>query len=477
MIPTVHKRGRNVRGLLAYLYGPGRHEEHRNPHIIAAWTGPQQIPWLEPTCGPTGRHDIGRLARLLNQPVNAAANPPELTVWHTSVRNHASDRPLTDQQWAHIAREIMNAVGLAPHGDPNAVRWAAIRHAEDHIHVVATLVRQDGKTAWGWNEKYKAQAAARRLERELGLHQVGPADHTAHRYPGAAEQNKTRRLGHRDVPRDRLRREVRTAAAASAGEAEFFDRLRNARILVRLRHSTIDGGDITGYSVGLPSHRTSTGDTIWYGGGRLSPDLTLPRLRHRWGRPTAGPEPRVGRGAAVLGSARDAIQSAGKHMTNVADASPDRAATVAVQCSDVLVTLARTIERGRVGPLTMLCDQFDHAARTDGRHRPAHSVAGGDLRSSARLIATLNHIDTTRDARLLLDLLQAMATFADTLANLRHAQRRLHQARSALSAAAALRAAATKLASQQPHQLPLPLTIDHPIATGARPPTIRAVRR
>jgi hypothetical protein len=32
MIPGVHKRGKRTVGLLYYLYGPGTHEEHVDPH-------------------------------------------------------------------------------------------------------------------------------------------------------------------------------------------------------------------------------------------------------------------------------------------------------------------------------------------------------------------------------------------------------------------------------------------------------------
>ncbi len=36
MIGRVY-RGGDVGGLLRYLYGPGRHNEHENPHLVAAW--------------------------------------------------------------------------------------------------------------------------------------------------------------------------------------------------------------------------------------------------------------------------------------------------------------------------------------------------------------------------------------------------------------------------------------------------------
>ena len=90
--------------------------------------------------------------------MRAARQPPAQTVWHTSMRNHAQDRILSDEQWGHIAAESMAGVGLAPHGDMNAVRWVAVRHDDYGIHVVATLVRQDGRTAWAWRDKMFVKA-------------------------------------------------------------------------------------------------------------------------------------------------------------------------------------------------------------------------------------------------------------------------------------------------------------------------------
>ena len=74
----------------------------------------------------------------------------------------------------------------------------------------------------------------------------------------------------------------------------------------------------------------------------------------------------------------------------------------------------------------------------------------------------------TRDERILLNLLRAMASFADSLAVLRQAQDRLHQAHAALAAATELRVAAARLASQRMHQLPLPFDVSRPgAAQGA----------
>jgi hypothetical protein len=53
-------------------------------------------------------------------------------------------------------------------------------------------------------------------------------------------------------------------------------------VLVRKRHSTTNPGEVTGYAVGLADHTTKDGGIVWYGGGKLAPDLTLPKLRARW---------------------------------------------------------------------------------------------------------------------------------------------------------------------------------------------------
>lgn len=126
------------------------------------------------------------MTELLDIPVRAGRNPPRKFVWHCSVRGHPTDRTLTDEQWRHIADEIVARVGLAPHGDDQAVRWVAVRHADDHIHVVAALVRQDRRTCWARNDYLLAQAARGDIEQRYGL--TGSARQG--RAPGAGEAGR-----------------------------------------------------------------------------------------------------------------------------------------------------------------------------------------------------------------------------------------------------------------------------------------------
>ena len=58
-------RGARVAGLIYYLFGPGRREEHTDPHLIAGWRHPAE---LEPPLRPEGSRDFRRLCGLLEQP-------------------------------------------------------------------------------------------------------------------------------------------------------------------------------------------------------------------------------------------------------------------------------------------------------------------------------------------------------------------------------------------------------------------------
>jgi hypothetical protein len=277
-------RGERVEGLIYYLFGPGRAEEHTDPHIVAGWRHPAE---LEPPLRPDGRRDFRRLLGLVNQP-HAAMGTWGLArpVWHCSMRAAPEDKLLSDEEWAQIACDVMHRTGLSPSGqDDDAVRWVAIRHGDDHIHIVAMLARQDGRRPGVHNDRYRVREACLAAEQRYGLRRTAPGDRTAARQPGRAETGKASRRGLEEAPSFTLRRQVSLAAASAATEQEFFARLRQCGVLVRTRSSTRHPGQLTGYAVALPGDTTRAGDPVWYGGGKLAADLTLPKLRHRWDAP------------------------------------------------------------------------------------------------------------------------------------------------------------------------------------------------
>jgi hypothetical protein len=449
VIARIHPRRRQVVGVLRYLFGPGERDEHVRPRLVAVWDGAGDLADLEPPVQASGRRDVRALAELLMQPVRAAANPPATPVWHCSIRNAVTDRVLSDERWAHVANRLMAAVGLAPPGDDRAVRWVAVRHSDDHVHLVATLVRQDGRTAWAWRDRLNARRVCRQLEDELDLVRTGPADHTGHQRPSPVELNKARRLARAETGRDELRRRVRAAAAAAVGEGEFFARLADLGVLARRRESTIHLGEFTGYTVALKSHTTARGEPVWYAGGSLARDLTLPKLRHRWARPPEQPEPTVGAVRVTAGARAEAMHQAAQAIRAAADAirhlatrNPAAAQAVAQAASDTLTALAATVEAHRRGPLTRAVDLFDKATRLPAGEVAAATTGSARLRSLSRLVYAMGRAGSHDDSTAMLALVHALADFADTVADLREAQQRLDQARAARTVAQQLRAAA-----------------------------------
>jgi hypothetical protein len=326
-------RGTDARRLLYYLYGPGKANEHTDPHLVAGFGDPVE---LEPERRPSGAPDLRRLAGLLAQPLAALAGPGYgKPVWHCSVRAASEDRVLSDAEWSQVAAQIMHRTGLAPEGDNLGVRWVAVRHAADHIHLVATLARQDGTRPKVWNDFYRVREACQESERRFGLRRTAPGDRTAARRATRAESEQAARRGWGEPARATLRREVCTAVAGASTEQEFFARLRQAGVLVRLRHSVTDPGEVTGYAIALPQHTARDGGVIWYGGGKLAPDLTLPKLRTRWATP-AGHGPADGTGLSAA-AARAVLRSM---VGWAAENSPDESSFFArLRESGVLVRL------------------------------------------------------------------------------------------------------------------------------------------
>ena len=219
MIGKVCQRGQRVSGLLHYLYatGPAQQEgrNRRNPHVDPRLVGGFDDPVeLEPTVGTSGRRDFRRLVSLLDQPLAAAGvGRDKRPVYHLVISARKDpgtgalvDRYLSDSEWRDIAATYLDRIGLAPRGDDLGCRWVAVRHADDHVHVVATLARQDGRRVFPHNDYYRAGEASRIVEARYGLSTTAASDRTAAKRPTYAETQKTARAGQAEPVRDTLRR-------------------------------------------------------------------------------------------------------------------------------------------------------------------------------------------------------------------------------------------------------------------------------
>jgi len=317
VIPNV-VRGSRMGGLAVYLAGPGRANEHTEPHLVAG--DPCLMAWYDDNT--LDRDAALQIARYLDQP--RTAFDVEVSgghVWHCSLSLRADEGQLTDEKWAAISREFVDQMGFGSEDDTKApCRFVAVRHGvskagNDHVHLVVNLVREDGTKASVHNDFKRAQRACRELESAHGLQGLegpsagrttrgfDPAEReAAARRRARARFEQDRRAGAEtrtwaalpsadrqtivgaelvaDQPRWELARQVRACATASGDEAEFVRRMRRQGLLVRPRFAEGHQEIVTGYSVAA---RPPAGERpIWYGGGHLAHDLTLPRLRLDW---------------------------------------------------------------------------------------------------------------------------------------------------------------------------------------------------
>jgi len=440
-------RGARVTGLIYYLFGPGRREEHTDLHLIAGWRHPAE---LEPPLRLDGRRDFRKLCGLLQQP-RSALGPRgfDRPVWHCAVRAAPEDKTLSDDEWAQIAADVMHRTGLAPYGqDDDAVRWVAVRHGGDHIHIVAMLARQDGGRPRLSNERYRVREACRAAEERHGLRRTAPGDRTAARCPTRAENEKTRRRGWLEPPRVTLKRAVSTAAAGASSEQEFFARLDDAGVLVRKRHSTRNPAEVTGYAVALPGDAARDGGPVWFGGGKLAADLTLPKLRHRWEPARVTPQEKFTapeRNASWQLAAQTAAAASAQIRSHAAT-SPAAAADAAWAAADTLHAVAAALG-SRV--LRQTADSYDRAARAPYGRIPRPTPAGNRLRRAARLLAAPASV--SGDSTLaIVTLVTRLAALAEAVADLRDVQQRTAQAASARHAAERLRAARAAYVTSTP---------------------------
>jgi hypothetical protein len=271
---------------------------------------------------------------------------------------------------------------------------------------------------------------------------------------------------------------VRDAAASSASWAEFTDRLSIDGLLVRPRYSTTHPDEVTGYAVALrPVGRDAADhrEPVWYGGGKLAPDLTLPRLRQRWSEDVAGPdrgtsgsagragaEPSAGdfRGIRLTASEREALWRAAEQAvrraqhavreakvgTGASGGSAAQAMAAAMSASDVLHAVSRLVEGKRGGPLREAAEHYDSASRPRRGQVPPATPTSRSLRAAARGLLSAGVVKR-QDTRQLLKLMIQLAALAEAVARMREAEQQAACARLARLAAEQLLSQVVRTAS------------------------------
>ena len=443
MMPNV-VRGDRMAGLLTYLTGPGRANEHTEPHLVAgdeammAWHDDNEL----------GRDSALAIARHLDRPRKAYdVEVKGGHVWHCSLSLRADEGALTDEQWGAIARDFITAMEFDDNeGTKAPCRWVAVRHGvskngNDHIHIAVNLVREDGTKASTHHDFRRAQTAARALEARYGLEELesvraerstrgyNPAEREAQaRARARAKYERTRtkqgtempawehlegadrqaRIASElrtDQPRYLLALKVRGCATAAQDEAEFVRRLRREGLIVRPRFADGRTDVITGFSV---AERPEAGERpIWYGGGQLGRDLALPRLRDGWpdtpsgaseaaaewnaakrgrrvvapGRETAEPDPEL------WDRRNEELRALVDRLRGVDVDDRDTWATVARQTAGALAAWSNATEE-TPGDLAAAADALSRSAQTHERTVRPHKAGTVAISGAAMLLAS-----------------------------------------------------------------------------------------
>ncbi|WP_194829192.1 hypothetical protein [Nocardia sp. XZ_19_231] len=352
MIPKI-KRGQKLGGLVVYLLGEGRANEHRHRHVIAGSATVMRPEWLASFDGPADKrasrdaalaiaNEIEIPRKLHGTTVKMRAKPAQgqrgqgtdvierpdkgakgvlrdAPVWHCILSLNPGEE-LTDEQWSNLINDFMAEMGFVGDGDVAEARWVAIRHGhsgetgdgQDHVHIAASLVREDGsavdtyfrdpKTGRPRGDFAMAQAVANRLEHRHGLQVLASREEGgALSGNSRAEVERAARTGSNSTEREVLRRTVRSCAVASKTEAEFVRRCQTSGVAVTARFGR---GKVVGYSYQLEGDDGPIGPRL--GGAKGLGGLGLPALREQW---EDTPEERQAAVAALRGEGKPGRES------------------------------------------------------------------------------------------------------------------------------------------------------------------------
>ncbi len=452
MIAAIKPAGANTRGLLAYLYGPGRHDEHLDPHIVAGFA---MLGMPDP--GRDENATLTALARHLDAPVDLRnsefGKPVTDHVWHCPVRAAPEDRYLSDAEWGEIAQRIVAAAGIAPEGDDLACRWVAVRHADDHIHILATTVREDGRRPKLHDSGIRVGNECREIERDYGLRRLNRGDRTATRAPSQAELHKAACLGWEQTSRAWLPDRIRAAIPHAATAEELLAYLEADDFMVKPRRGP--SGDLLGYSVGRPGDLNSDGEQIYHPGGKIAPDLTLPKLKARLeaGTPEEYPTARRNRAGTPWQRAAEALDTFSHEISGAGERADARGQAQIAALGELIEATAQAAPAELRAELRTAARVFARAQRS--QIRAEHHTATG-LRTAAR---DLVKAGTGKDGSPLAVLLSALvwsAILAERWYTARsHAQQAAAARRTVQHLQAAYDQAATPqlaaLARRQPH--------------------------
>ncbi len=405
--PSDSNLGRSMGGLVRYLVGPGKANEHTSPTIVAA-SEPLFAEYADVDfTGQWASADTAALVAQLNKPMRDMRSRDELPedrgfVFHAVMSMPPGDT-VDHELWGRMAQDYISQMGFDDSERKAPCRWVAIHHGRsaegnDHLHLAVMMIREDGTWASNGNSKRRSMQARRFIDAKYGL---APAEtlaqrrgrvpyvsadvHTQHAVDGApsgVKKTAPQPAVRREPDNDKLRRLMVAVAAQADTETAYIKGLWRAGILTRPRYAEGRTDVVTGYSVAL---RREDGErSQWRAAGSVHKSLRLSALRSRWEDspqaaseaaatwhtfkgervPEPQPLPPLSRAAATAATEIARLNGELQHL----DVRDERAwAEVSRGVAGVLAEASRRHEPQRPGPLT----EATEAALRDAEHSPA----------------------------------------------------------------------------------------------------------
>lgn len=406
MIPNVVK-GSDMRGLIRYLAGEGRENEHTNPHVIGGdshlvhWHGAEQL----------NAAAAGEISDYLEEPrkvfgtqmqTQVKALDPETgdkvvmgyrdqNVWHCSLSVPVDERTLSDDEWSNIASDFMDRMDFTDAGGKAPARWVAIHHGEskngnDHIHIAASMIREDGtKWAGRYGDYREAQSACRDLEAKNGLSVVaGREAELGTRGELPAERAQAERAGMTNTAPVELGHRIRSAAAASTSEAEWIRRVRRSGVVVKPYYAKGSTDVVAGYKAALKPE-TYNDRMVFYGGGRLGKDLSLPRIRESFGEPSIADASAASAEWSAASKGHAPAHAGGRDDVALAPDASVKAARMLGEYNDRLASIPHTDEAAWGDVARDASGALSAWAKLDPENRDALNAASAQVARSAQV--------------------------------------------------------------------------------------------
>lgn len=391
MMPNITRGGR-MAGLLSYLAGPGRANEHTEPMIVA---GDDRVTFAVEPGKVLSSSDAFEVAYILDQPRRlhdkkimvpvrewdegrekmVKVGEKDGHVWHCSLALRSDDRPVSREQWGRIAERFVEEMGFIDPDGAMSSRWVAIHHGtsksgNDHIHIAVQMVCENGTRQVEHNDRSRAQKAAAVLEKEFGLAVVeGRHSQATLGAYKPAEKARAQRAGSSLPVPAQLRQRMRAVLAESGSPLEFLKGLETAGVTVAPSFVRGSNQRVRGYKVALKGkeYATAEGRHVFASPSKLDASLSWPKVCERFGQ--RGRQEAERYLAALHGTGhmetREKVHRP-VHPVNVERLMSGKRGTGPDTLSSIYARLAVEYEAGKDGPFGRMSEAMARAQHSFG---------------------------------------------------------------------------------------------------------------